>query len=68
MERKGFYKMVIVDFGKWVPYIYKRRFLFFWKLVKVGNLQEFAVTEQTIRLQDKYKIPDKRITLKIQKR
>lgn len=67
MRKRGVYKIVVVDFGSYLPYLYKRTFWFTWKFIKVGNLEPTPYWGSVIELQKQYNVPDHRISFDLKK-
>lgn len=62
---KGTYKIIVIELGSYLPYLYKRRFFFWWDFVKVGNLEPWPYWGSTLEMQKQYNVPDKRVSFKL---
>lgn len=58
------YKIEVIDFGSWIPYLYVRTFWGKWKFVQVGNVEPYPYWGSALELKEKYNVPDERFIIK----
>lgn len=61
------YKIEVVDFGSYLPYLYKKTFWGKWEYVLVGKLSLVPYSEDVVKLQEEYNVPDNMVSFKLKK-